>query len=111
MAIILLSRKRPDGNILFGSYLVDIFCLGLKDTFWNSNIPLERYENELKPSVYHNEKPISCDISIAHQIIYGAIDYASKLGFHPHKDFRITKYILEDKKNHCISQAQTMILK
>ncbi|MCD6172071.1 MAG: hypothetical protein J7J36_06655 [Thermoplasmata archaeon] len=99
LAIILLSRKRPDGNILFGCYLVDIFCLGLKDTFWNSNFPLERYENELKPAVYRDEEPIDCDISMAHQIIYGAIEYAHKLGFNPHKDFRITKHILKDKNN------------
>jgi len=97
LANILLARERPDGNILFAAYLVDIFCLGLKDTFWNPNISRKTYEEELKPSIY-GEEPIECDISLAHQIIYGAIEYASKIGFKPHKNFRITKYILGRKK-------------
>ncbi|MCU0915929.1 MAG: hypothetical protein MUC88_15415, partial [Planctomycetes bacterium] len=29
LATILVSRRQPDGNLLFGVYLVDILCLGL----------------------------------------------------------------------------------
>ena len=97
LANILLARERPDGNILFAAYLADIFCLGLKNTFWNPSISKKTYEEELKPSIY-KEEAIECDISLAHQIIYGAIEYASKIGFKPHKNFRITKYILGRKK-------------
>ena len=35
LATILISRRQPDGNLAFGIFLVDIFCLGLKNTFCN----------------------------------------------------------------------------
>jgi len=98
LANILLAREKPDGSIIFAAYLVDIFCLGLKNTFWNPNISKKTYEEALEPSIY-KEEPIECDISLARQIIYGAIEYASKMGFKPHKNFRITKYILGRKKD------------
>ncbi|MDG6229267.1 MAG: hypothetical protein QCH96_04825, partial [Candidatus Thermoplasmatota archaeon] len=43
MANILLSRKQPDGNIVFGAYLMDIYCLGLKDTFYKVNQTIYSY--------------------------------------------------------------------
>ncbi len=97
LANILISRQQPDGNLVFGSYLVDIFCLGLKDTFCNANFTLSRYENELKANKYFGEDIIDCPVSLAHQIIYGGIKYASKLGFKPQKDFGLSKYVLEKK--------------
>jgi len=97
LANILLSRQQPDGNIVFGAYLVDLFCLGLKDTFCNANFTLSMYEKELTSRIYQEGAPIDCQISLAHQIIYGAIEYASKLGFKPQKDFEMSKYILEEQ--------------
>jgi hypothetical protein len=81
---------------VFGVYLVDIFCLGLKNTFCNGNLSLFVYENELKAKIFQEEKPIDCSVPLAHRIIYGAIDYASKLGFKPNKDFKVSNYILEE---------------
>ena len=95
LATILLSRKQPDGNILFGVYLVDIFCLGLKNTYCNANFALPKYEQEVRDSISRNETLTDCPIPLAHHIIYGAIDYASKLGFRPQRDFRLSRYILE----------------
>ena len=31
-----------------------------------------------------------------HNLIYGALEYASEAGIPPHKDFAITKYMLEE---------------
>jgi hypothetical protein len=93
---ILLSRMQPNGNIVFGFYLVDRFCLGLKDTYHDANLSLSKYENELKASIYQGEPLIDCSVPKAHRIIYGAIEYASSLGFKPHKDFSLSKYILEE---------------
>ena len=78
-----LSRQQPDGNFVFGSYLVDTFCLGLKDTFCNANFTLSKYE-ELKSRIYRDEEHVDCPI-------------ASKLGFKPQKDFKMSKYVLEEQ--------------
>ena len=44
MASVLIARKHSNGNITLGFYLVDIYCLGVKDTFYQFNIPETEYE-------------------------------------------------------------------
>ena len=34
---------------------------------------------------------------MAHQIVYGAIDFASRFGFRPHKDYELSRYILDGR--------------
>lgn len=97
MANILLSRQQADGNLVFGVYLIDIFCLGLKNTFCHANFSMSNYEGDLKAKIYQEQNPVECPVDLAHQIIYGAIDYASELGFKPQKDFKLSKYILEER--------------
>ena len=97
LASILLSRQQPDGNIVFGVYLVDVFCLGLKNTYCNANFTLSRYEQDVKASISRNEPLIDYPVPLTHHIIYGVIDYAFKLGFKPQKDFKLTRYILEKR--------------
>jgi hypothetical protein len=96
MATILISRKQTDGKLAFGTFMVDIFCLGLKNTFCNANITLDEYENTFKEKMYSLTSYIECDFDLAHQIIYGAIDFARELGFEPQRDFKLSRYILEE---------------
>jgi len=95
MANILLSRKQPDGNIVFGAYLMDIYCLGLKDTFYNINQTSSGYMKMID-GLDKREKMIDCSFSLAHTIIYKGIEYARSIGFEPHKDFIKTRLILEE---------------
>jgi hypothetical protein len=96
LATIVVSRRQPDGDLIFGVYLVDILCLGLKNTFCNADFPLSRYSTELVDGVYRDEDPIECLPDMAHQIIYGAIAFARRFGFHPHRDFDLSQYVLEE---------------
>jgi hypothetical protein len=93
LAHILLSRKQPNNEFIIGVFLVDIYCLGLKNTFCNANIPLENYE-KLKLRMAEESSLITCDPVLANRIVYGAIDYARKLGFEPQKDFRLSRFTL-----------------
>lgn len=93
----ILSRRQPDGNLVFGVYLVDVFCLGRKNTFCNANLSISKYEDDLKAGIYREQNPVECSVDLAHQIIYGAVDYASELGFKPQKDFKLSKYVLEGR--------------
>src|SRR4030066_1818254 len=45
LANILLSRRQPNNELIIGVFLVDIYCLGLKNTFCNASITLEDYQN------------------------------------------------------------------
>ena len=32
----MIARQEPEGGLIFASFLVDVFCLGVKDTFWRA---------------------------------------------------------------------------
>jgi hypothetical protein len=99
MAQIIISRQQPDGDLVFGVYLVDIFCLGLKNTFCNADFSMWKYKTELREQFYGNEGPVDCPIPLANNIIYGAIEFAAQFGFKPNKDFKLSQYVLEDKNS------------
>lgn len=91
---ILLARKQPDGDICFGTYLVDKLCLGLKNTFANAGFSRTRYENEVRDPMSRRTVLVECPLELAHQMIYASIDYAAQFGFTPQKDFALSQYVL-----------------
>jgi hypothetical protein len=91
---ILLARKQPDGDICFGIYLVDKYCLGVKNTLVNAHFSLARYEDDVLDGIFGNTKMEECPLELAHQMIYQSIDYAAKYGFEPHKDFALAQNLL-----------------
>ena len=91
---VLVARQQPDGDICFGVYLIDTYCLGLKNTFVNAGFSRSRYINELQNRIFRAGKPVECSIELAHQMIYQAIEYAEQFGFEPQKDFTLSQYLL-----------------
>jgi hypothetical protein len=91
---ILVARQQPDGDICFGVYLVDKYCLGLKNTFANAGFSRSRYENEIRSKIFRGSTPVECPPELAHQMIYASIEYAAQFGFEPNKDFALSQYLL-----------------
>jgi hypothetical protein len=91
---ILLARQQPDGDICFGTYLVDKLCLGLKSTFANAGFSRTRYLNEVRNKIFRQMEPQECPIELANQMVYASIDYAAQFGFEPDKDFALSQYML-----------------
>ncbi|MEM9849618.1 MAG: hypothetical protein AAF847_17145, partial [Bacteroidota bacterium] len=96
---LVVSRRKPNGNIIIGFYMVDLWCMGLKDTFYREAEEWE-YE-EIKGQISRGASEddfevIRTDPEIAFNVIYGAIEYAEDLGFSPAKEFAVTEYILDD---------------
>lgn len=87
---LIIARKHASGNFTIGIFLVDLYCLGVKDCFYKYNIPEYEYYDIKKEN---GLIPISYDET--HNIIYGAVAYAEDLGIAPHEEFDITQYILE----------------
>lgn len=94
MATVLVSRCQPDGQFVFGVFLVDIFCLGLKNTFCNADFPESSYRTQVVPQVFENQPSESCTLELANQVVYGGIAYAKQFDFKPNKDFKLSKYLL-----------------
>jgi len=91
---VVVARQQPDGDICFATYLVDKLCLGLKDTFANAGFSRGRYEREVLKKASRLTKLVKCPPELAHQMIYGAIDFAARFGFDPQKDFALSQYLL-----------------
>ena len=94
LATIAVARRQPNGRLIMGLYLVDVFCLGLKNTFCNADLPVARFEGDFLAKSFPEQAPISIGINHAKEIIFGAIDYAGKLGFDPHPDFELSRHVL-----------------
>ena len=100
MASMIVARTQPDENILFGRFLVDTFCVGLKDTFFGVNVEPNQFHNDAIPRLYQGVPPVSISIELAHEIIYGAIEFAENIGFRPHRLFGRTGNILDTEDAH-----------
>ena len=95
MGMLTVTRRRPSGNIVAGVYLLDMLCLGVKDTFFRHNLDTEEFE-ELLYAIYHHKEPEEISYNDAHNLIYGAIEFAEEAGVEPHPDFDLTEYILSE---------------
>jgi hypothetical protein len=100
IASLVVARTQPDNDIVFGRYLVDTFCVGLKDTFFGVNLELNQFHNDALPRLYSGEPPMTISIELAHEIIHGAIEFAEAIGFRPHRLFQRTKNILDAEDTH-----------
>lgn len=95
LAYIFISRKHTNGNITFCNYLVDLKCLGIKDTFYYFNIPAWEFD-EIVESIPLLDF-IDVEYNLVHNIIHAAWEYAEELDFEPHKDFlSITRFMLDE---------------
>jgi hypothetical protein len=93
MGDVIVMRKHANGNITAGMFLVDLLCLGVKDTTFLFNENEEEITRKLEPALKLAEQ---VDYNTAHNIVYAGHDFAMDFDIKPHKDFAITKYILED---------------
>ena len=93
MANIVVTRKHVNGNITAGLYLVDLLCLGIKDSTFRFNLPEDEALNFIDADP--NNPFVEIDYTLAHNIVYAGLEFADGLGFKPCREFAITQYILE----------------
>ena len=103
MAMIIVTRKHITGNFTFAMIQVDLYCLGVKEAFYSFNATQDDLSEIIRKQsemTEYEDKLIEADYTLVHNIIYGSIEYAGELGFHPAKDFSIAKFILEEDDDH-----------
>jgi hypothetical protein len=98
LAPVTVARLQAENLVIFGNYLVDFYCLGVKNAFCNANFPRKRLEKELDRLCHGAPEPI--DPSLAHEMIYGSIAYAERWGFKPHKDYKLASFVLEPPETY-----------
>lgn len=89
---LVIARKMPDDQVACAVFLVDVYCLGIKDALWKI--------------LGHGEFRALCEnlddqvrlvpVTPEHfaKLIYRAAEFAKSLGFAPHRDFRHAQRLL-----------------
>lgn len=105
MGSVIISRKMPGGEIGFGVFLVDVFCLGVKDAFFSVRSQGE-YESAIEEiSAREGLKPV--EPACAVKLIETAAAYARDLGLNPQRDYPFAKRIFDNIDSAACSQEFT----
>jgi len=98
MCSVVVTREHVTGNVTICMYLVDLMCLGVKDTLFRFNVPPEEV---IELTERRGNSFISIPYELAHNIIYAGVEYAEEWGFKPHRDFTsITSHFLEEDNDN-----------
>ena len=98
---IIVTRKHKGDKYTSAFYLVDSYCTGVKDTFYRVRLDEEEYKDLLR-HMHRGCNLEKVDYVEAHNWIFGAIEFAAEAGIDPHKDFAVTKWLLEDDEEDTI---------
>jgi tetratricopeptide (TPR) repeat protein len=101
----ILSRRLPDGDIAIGMFLIDAFCLGVKNAHFMFMAPREY--TELISQIREHEDLVGIEPSCFRRIVEGAAIYGKKLGFSPHEDYKETSKIFGNiKSSDCTEEFE-----
>jgi hypothetical protein len=90
---VVVARAVSEGEVIYATFLVDFYCLGVKNVIWKSGVSTKQFYREL-PRLC-SDAPKKCDAGLAHELIYGAIEFARKYEFEPHRDFQKAQLLLD----------------
>ncbi len=82
---VVVARQQSPEKVIFAVCMVDLYCLGVKEAYTNADFPKSKFERNLPQMC--SGKPLECSVELAHEIIYGGLEYAQRYGFSPHPDF------------------------
>jgi hypothetical protein len=92
LGLVLVSRTTGYNRFTVCTYLVDYWCLGLKDTMGPKQFNGNKYSEFIETSyTYFPDGYQEISLPQAQAIVFGAIDYAQSLGFSPHHDLAQTR--------------------
>ena len=94
LAILYVCRNILDCRYACAFYMVDTYCLGVKDTLVKVSLDRDQMLNFRRQlDQKHALMPYSYED--ARSLILGAVDYAASLGFEPNEDWHDSRYIVE----------------
>jgi hypothetical protein len=100
IAPVVVARKQSEDRVLYGVYMIDMYCLGIKDCYTRTDVSLAQFERDLPKLCAKNPEP--CSVEFAHELVYGAMEYAKGYGFDPHLDFtgQLANMVLDPPDAH-----------
>jgi len=92
---VLISRCTASGEIVFGLFLIDRYCMGVKDCFGQIGSSV-KYREFLDQMADRGRELRAIDPASARRLVEDAVAYAESLGLKPHPDYRAVRMILGD---------------
>ncbi len=90
------SRRLEDGRYALGVFLVDTFCLGVKNVMY-AILDADKYRVQMENFLHiSEEKFVPREPAYVRKLVEMAIAYARELGLEPHSDYKIAKLIFGD---------------
>lgn len=84
---VVVCRYKGGGRVEAGCFLVDVFCLGVKDAFFEVYTE-EEFREEFLPQIFPDGVPSPQPAAWGRKLIEEAVRYAGELGLSPHPDFK-----------------------
>jgi hypothetical protein len=102
IVLVLVARAGRGDRVLVCGYLVDTFCLGVK----NALGPQRMHRRDLPGYVRlyfagFPGRPLRAPHSLAQHVVHGAVAFAAALGFEPHPDFAQVSGFLGELREPC----------
>ena len=89
---LVIARQVPDGRLAMASFLVDTYCLGVKDAFCEVMSPI-RYQAILgELNRVSRMSPVPPERFA--KLVLDSVEYARRIGFFPHRDFKPAQLLL-----------------
>lgn len=92
---VVLARRLPSGALGCGLFLVDVYCLGVKEVYYKEWSPSE-FEEIVEALGSGGGAMVDMDPAAARKLLVEAVAYAAESGIPPAKDYRITSRIFGD---------------
>lgn len=88
---VLVTRQERYDRVRLCGWLVDAYCLGVKDVV-GPRVMAERRATELTDSFFaaYQARPLEAPLDLAQHLVFGAVEYARSLGFQPARGFAAT---------------------
>ena len=94
MGNLFFSRALPDGRIALAVFLLDVFCLGVKNAFFAIVVRDEYAKRRSSWSTVESLQPMQP--ACFRKLVEGGVAYAHELGFNPHVDYEVARQIFGD---------------
>lgn len=82
-----MMRERPDDEVAFGSAIVDLGALGLKDGFFEPGMPRRRADEMIERVQSMGAELEECDPDVASKVLRHAVAFAKKCGIDPPTEY------------------------
>ena len=85
---LVVSRFKADGRVESGFFLLDVFCLGVKDAGFHCFNSIADYQKSLLDRLFPDEDRVQMTPAAARKLTEDAISYAGGLGFSPGVNYK-----------------------